>query len=148
MNYSTTNLYISASVLFSASLLSVSLITHSKVMEIEAQTIPTHYYVSPQLEDDHLLVRKRCVRPTHKDLCELTIEQRGEKLVVTTSGFGGSGITVGEGAVEFQIEEFKKRAPQDNEAEIAVLGAGIIGSLMALHLKIRAIKMLLCTRTS
>ena len=69
---------------------------------------------------------------------------RGVQLVITTSGFGGSGITIGEGAVEYQIERLEKEMgsflKHGKETEIAIVGSGLIGSLSALHLKTRGYK--------
>lgn len=97
-----------------------------------------HYFTPPHLDKKNMGEQVYCVRPMYSGSLDLTIETHSDKNVITISGFGGSGITLGEGAVDYQISEFEKKIlpslPHDKDTEISVLGMGWIGSLTALKL--------------
>lgn len=122
-----------------ATFIVLTLISSYQTMASQRLERETHYYTAPQLDEDNIMRKGICVRPAHKEPYDLSIDQMGDKLVITTSGFGGSGITMGEGAVEYQIEKFQSEAKpylkSNKDTEIAVIGSGLIGSLTALHLR-------------
>jgi hypothetical protein len=99
---------------------------------MEAERV-VHYFSPPQLEEENIGKKVLCVRPVYKDALDITKEEIGEKLVFTNSGYGGSGITIGEGGVDYQLEQFMK-LDIERQTSITVLGAGWIGSLTALKL--------------
>jgi glycine/D-amino acid oxidase-like deaminating enzyme len=106
-----------------------------------------HYYSPPLLEDENISKEGLCVRPGHTEPYDLSFERLHNKQVITISGFGGSGITVGEGAVHAQLERFESQVlpqlPYHRETEIAIIGNGVIGSLTALHLNNKGYKNIL-----
>ncbi|MBX9804906.1 MAG: hypothetical protein K2Y18_04030 [Alphaproteobacteria bacterium] len=100
---------------------------------------PVHYFTAPQLEDTNRGEEVYCVRPVFSGSLDMSSEVIGGKHVISTSGFGGSGITLSEGAVEYQIQKFITEVlptlKRGRETPITVLGAGWVGSLTALHLQ-------------
>lgn len=102
-----------------------------------------HEFTPPDLDDSNIGQRILCVRPMKKGSLDLEIKTHiidgHEKHVISTSGFGGSGITLGEGAVDYQLERFGSQVlpklRRDKETPITVVGAGYIGSLTALKLQ-------------
>jgi hypothetical protein len=102
-------------------------------------------FTPPQLDSENMGEKITCIRPVYKGSLDLALESFDKKkYVITTSGFGGSGITLGEGAVKHQIDDFEKRIlpnlPKNKDTEITVVGLGWIGSLTTLELKERGYK--------
>ena len=67
----------------------------------------THYYSPPTLAPENIVKKGLCVRPRVEDKpYDLNITT-GDRPIITISGFGGAGYTLGPGAVQFQVEKFE-----------------------------------------
>ncbi|MBW8309859.1 MAG: hypothetical protein K0M45_09560 [Candidatus Paracaedibacteraceae bacterium] len=83
-----------------ASVLYLLTYLNPQAMEKNEKEIFNQYYTAPSLNEYHIVKKGICIRPGHtQPNYDLAIEKILGKTVITTSGFGGSGITLGEGAV-------------------------------------------------
>jgi glycine/D-amino acid oxidase-like deaminating enzyme len=88
--------------------------------------------VTPDLSDGQVQGFVACIRPSRRKTFRLEAETLGAAHVVHNYGHGGAGITVSHGCAAEALELVRKRV--DPPAEVAVLGAGVIGLTSALRL--------------
>jgi FAD dependent oxidoreductase len=91
----------------------------------------------PKLDDAHILKKVLCHRPMRHGSPNMSVERIGVKVVAHNYGHGGSGWTLGPGAVQY-VNDLLENSPYQKllhkNTPITIVGAGIIGLLTAYDL--------------
>jgi D-amino-acid oxidase len=95
------------------------------------------YITPPKLDDAHILKKVLCHRPMRRGSPNMSVERIGVKVVAHNYGHGGSGWTLGPGAVHY-VNDLLEHSPYQKllhkNTPITIVGAGIIGLLTAYDL--------------
>jgi D-amino-acid oxidase len=92
----------------------------------------------PKLDSAHLGQKILCFRPTREGSPNMSVESRGKQIIANNYGHGGSGWTLGPGAVRYVIDLLAAKMREKNmlkkDIPITIIGAGAIGLFSALEL--------------
>lgn len=103
----------------------------------EPKTLELRKINPPKLEKAHLGKRILCHRPMRQGSPEMSVEEMNGKLIAHNYGHGGSGWTLGPGAVKYVIgllEEKAKLKGLNKETPVTIVGAGAMGLFSAIEL--------------
>ena len=103
--------------------------------------IETRKIIPPAFEQVHIGEKILCYRPMKHGMPNLSIEQKGQKVIAHNYGHGGSGWTLGPGSAKYVntllINSELGKDLLDQSTPIAIIGAGLVGLFTAYDLVYR-----------
>ena len=108
------------------------------------QPIEIRKIVPPAFKSANLGEKILCYRPMKHGMPQLSIEQKGSKVIAHNYGHGGSGWTLGPGSAKYVnsllIDSPLGKNLSDKSIPIAIIGAGLVGLFTAYDLTKRGYK--------
>jgi D-amino-acid oxidase len=91
----------------------------------------------PVLSDLTIDEKVVCTRPMREGKFNISVEEKGDKVLVHCYGHGGSGCTTSFGSVRRAIELYQEQFPDRKDEPVRIIGGGIIGLTMAIELTLK-----------
>ena len=93
--------------------------------------------IPPRLDTAYLGQRIHCYRPMRRGTPNMSIESKGDQLIVHNYGHGGSGWTLAPGSAKYVVQlamDSEKGKSIKKDAPVVVIGAGVMGLFTAYEL--------------